>query len=81
MVPNSAPFGTMTSPVGPPPDPDAMDALLAQIDQQIQQNNQLDPSDRDLIEKMVAGLGDTRGMVRLQFAEYLGKAIGKPAVS
>ncbi|MEM1425203.1 MAG: HEAT repeat domain-containing protein, partial [Cyanobacteria bacterium P01_H01_bin.130] len=40
----------------------------------------LDPNDRGLIEKMVIGLGDTRGMVRLQFAEYLGKAIGQPAV-
>ncbi|MEM1426054.1 MAG: HEAT repeat domain-containing protein [Cyanobacteria bacterium P01_H01_bin.130] len=79
MVTNSAPFGTMTPPVGPPPDPDTMDALLVQIDNQLQ-TGPLDPSDRALIEKMVIGLGDTRGMVRLQFAEYLGKAIGQAAV-
>ncbi|MBD2579378.1 HEAT repeat domain-containing protein [Oscillatoria sp. FACHB-1406] len=38
-----------------------------------------DPRDRDRLERMVECMGDTRGMVRLGFADTLGR-IGKPAV-
>ena len=79
MASNSTPFGTMTAPAGTPPDPEEMDQLLEQIKETLQEG-ELDGGDRELIGRMIAGLGDTRGMVRLQFAEYLGKAIGQPAV-
>lgn len=54
------------------------DELLAKINQQITQGT-FDTTDRQLILQMVAGMGDTRGMVRLGFAEALGQ-IGKPAL-
>ncbi|MGD1937632.1 MAG: HEAT repeat domain-containing protein [Cyanophyceae cyanobacterium] len=72
-------FGRITQPAGTPPDPKEMDALLQRVCDLLQEGR-FDTGDRDLIGQMVEGLGDTRGMVRLQFAETLGKGIGKPAV-
>ncbi|MGF1541757.1 MAG: HEAT repeat domain-containing protein [Pleurocapsa sp.] len=54
------------------------DELLATILEQLTRNT-FDTSDRELIKQMVECLGDTRGLVRLEFAEALGK-VGKPAV-
>ena len=54
------------------------DELLARVEQQLAQDN-FDASDEKLIQQMVECLGDTRGLVRLGFAEALGK-VGKPAV-
>ena len=55
------------------------DELRASIDEQIARST-LDTSDRQLIAQTIEGLGDTRGLVRLYYAETLGKVIGKPAV-
>ena len=55
------------------------DELLATVEQQLAQQT-FDPSDEKLIKQMVECLGDTRGLVRMGFAEALGK-VGKPAVS
>ncbi|MBE9044857.1 HEAT repeat domain-containing protein [Pleurocapsales cyanobacterium LEGE 10410] len=54
------------------------DQLLAQVNQQIDRGT-FDYSDRHLIWQMIECLGDTRGLVRLGFAEALG-VVGKPAV-
>ena len=54
------------------------DALLAKVNGQIAQQT-FDTDDHELIQQMVEGLGDTRGMVRLGFAQALGE-VGKPAV-
>lgn len=54
------------------------DELLAKVNQQLAEGT-FDTGDRQLIEQMVECLGDTRGLVRLGFAEALG-AVGKPAV-
>ncbi len=72
-------FGKMTQPAGTPPDPKEIDALLERGCALIKED-QFDLSDRELMGQMVEALGDTRGMTRLQFAEILGKVIGKPAV-
>ena len=56
----------------------ATDELLAKVQQQLN-NNTFDCQDLSLIRQMVECLGDTRGLVRLGFAEALG-AVGKPAV-
>ena len=53
-------------------------ALLAKVNGQIAQQT-FDIQDHQLIKLMVECMGDTRGMVRLGFAEALGK-VGKPAV-
>lgn len=53
------------------------DILLEKINKQIAQGT-FDASDQQLLKQMVECLGDTRGMVRLGFAEALGE-IGKPA--
>ncbi|NES84835.1 MAG: HEAT repeat domain-containing protein [Moorea sp. SIO2B7] len=53
------------------------DALLQKVEEQIALNT-FDTSDNELLKVMVESLGDTRGMVRLGFAEALGK-VGKPA--
>jgi bilin biosynthesis protein len=53
------------------------DTLLEQVNQQIARGT-LDTSDEQLLKQMVECMGDTRGMVRLGFAEALGE-IGKPA--
>lgn len=52
--------------------------LAEELKQQLRSGN-LPPSDTDAIEKMVAGLGDPRGLMRLTFAESLG-VVGKAAV-
>ena len=54
------------------------DELLAQVNRQIAEGT-FDPQDEQLIWQMVECLGDTRGLVRLGYAEALG-AVGKPAV-
>lgn len=54
------------------------DALLIKVKQQIKEKT-FDASDVELLQQMVESLGDSRGMVRLGFAEALGK-VGKPAV-
>ncbi|MBE9039762.1 HEAT repeat domain-containing protein [Oscillatoriales cyanobacterium LEGE 11467] len=53
------------------------DGLLKKVNEQIAIGT-LDTGDRELLQQMVEGMGDTRGMVRLGFAEALG-AVGKPA--
>ena len=42
-------------------------------------NGEIPADDSDNIERMVAGLGDPRGLMRLTFAESLG-VVGKAAV-
>ena len=54
------------------------DQLLAQVNRQIAEST-FDSGDRQLMWQMVECLGDTRGLVRLGFAEALGK-VGKPAL-
>ena len=54
------------------------DELLAKVNQQLAEDT-FDHSDRQLIWQMVECLGDTRGLVRLGYAEALG-AVGKSAV-
>ncbi|GFE69644.1 HEAT repeat domain-containing protein [Chroococcus sp. FPU101] len=53
------------------------DTLLKRINQEIAQGT-FDATDQNLLQQMIECLGDTRGMVRLGFAEALGE-IGKPA--
>lgn len=54
------------------------DELLEQVKQQLA-SGAFKPQDRQLIWQMVECLGDTRGLVRLGFAEALGE-VGQPAV-
>jgi bilin biosynthesis protein len=51
-------------------DPAVSDALLETVREKITRDR-FDPTDRAVIEQMVECLGDTRGMVRLAFAEAL----------
>lgn len=53
------------------------DVLLARVQAELAEDR-FDVGDRQLIQRMVAGLGDGRGLTRLGFAEALG-VIGKPA--
>ncbi|MEH2256728.1 HEAT repeat domain-containing protein [Nostoc sp.] len=53
------------------------DALLAAVSEQLGLNT-FNPDDQELLKQMIESMGDSRGMVRLSFAETLGK-IGKPA--
>lgn len=53
------------------------DALLQTVKEQVAQGT-FDSNDQQLLKQMVESLGDTRGMVRLNFAQTLGE-IGKPA--
>ncbi|MEO1133965.1 MAG: HEAT repeat domain-containing protein [Cyanobacteria bacterium J06639_1] len=53
------------------------DVLLARIQTALAEDR-FDTSDRQLIQRLVEGLGDGRGLTRLGFAEALG-VIGKPA--
>lgn len=53
------------------------DELLAQVNQQLIQGT-FDFTDQQLIKQMVECLGDTRGLMRLGYAEALGE-VGKPA--
>jgi bilin biosynthesis protein len=52
------------------------DTLIQSVNEQITLD-QFEPTD-DILEKLVEGLGDPRGLVRLRFAETLGD-IGEPA--
>jgi bilin biosynthesis protein len=52
------------------------DTLIRSVNEQITLD-QFEPTD-DILEKLVEGLGDPRGLVRLRFAETLGD-IGEPA--
>ncbi len=52
------------------------DALLKAVSEQLNLNT-FNPNDQQILKQMVESLGDSRGMVRLSFAEALGK-IGKP---
>ena len=54
------------------------DTLLRKVNPPVA-NNSFDASDTETIKQMIEGLGDTRGMMRLGFAEALGK-VGQPAV-
>ena len=54
------------------------DELLARVKQQLAEGT-FDHSDLQLIKQMVEFLGDTRGLVRLGYAEALG-VVGEPAV-
>ncbi|MGL5943624.1 MAG: HEAT repeat domain-containing protein [Waterburya sp.] len=54
------------------------DELLAKVNQQIAQGT-FNDDDQQLIRQMVECLGDTRGLVRLGYAEALGQ-VGQPAV-
>ncbi|ACK73784.1 HEAT domain containing protein (plasmid) [Gloeothece citriformis PCC 7424] len=54
------------------------EALLKTVNYQVATQT-FDSGDRQLIAQMVESLGDSRGMVRLGFAEALGQ-VGKPAV-
>lgn len=58
--------------------PEEVEQLLDQVNTQLS-NDTLDRNDDELIQQMIECLGDSRGMVRLGFAEALEK-IGKPAV-
>ena len=62
----------------PPLSPEATDILLAEVNSKIALKT-FDNSDRQTIQQMVECLGDSRGMVRLGFAEALGK-VGQPAI-
>jgi bilin biosynthesis protein len=53
------------------------DALIEKVNEQISLET-FDLNDHALINRLVEGLGDPRGVVRLQFAETLGE-IGEPA--
>ena len=53
------------------------DALLQTVNEQITLHT-FDPHNHQLLKRMVESLGDSRGMVRLGFAEALGE-IGEPA--
>ncbi|MEM8674189.1 MAG: HEAT repeat domain-containing protein [Cyanobacteria bacterium P01_G01_bin.67] len=59
-------------------DHEETDDLLAQVNQALGDGT-FDCQDQQLIWQMVECLGDTRGLVRLGFAEALG-VVGKPAV-
>jgi bilin biosynthesis protein len=52
------------------------DALLKRVEEQITLET-LDISDQQLLQQLVEGLGDPRGLIRLRFAETLGE-IGEP---
>ncbi|MBE9093827.1 HEAT repeat domain-containing protein [Tychonema sp. LEGE 07203] len=58
-------------------DPAESDALLQKVREQ-KALETFNPNDSELLKKMVECMGDSRGMMRLNFAETLG-SIGKPA--
>jgi bilin biosynthesis protein len=53
------------------------DALLEAVSEQLDLDR-FDPTNHQLLKQMVESLGDTRGLIRLSFAEALGD-IGEPA--
>ncbi|QLE50404.1 HEAT repeat domain-containing protein [Nostoc sp. C057] len=55
------------------------DALLATVNEQLGLKS-FNSDDQELLKQMIESMGDSRGMVRLSFAEALGK-VGKPATS
>ncbi|MEM9005945.1 MAG: HEAT repeat domain-containing protein [Cyanobacteria bacterium P01_F01_bin.86] len=55
----------------------ANDAFVAEVNEQITLGT-FDVDDHEALQKLVEGLGDTRGVVRLRFAETLGD-LGEPA--
>jgi len=57
----------------------ANDILIQKVNDQISLGT-FDNSDRQLMLKLVEGLGDPRGLVRLRFAETIGE-IGEPATT
>lgn len=54
------------------------DALLEAVNEQLALDT-FDPNDQLSLKRMVESLGDSRGMVRLGFAQALGE-VGKPAI-
>ena len=58
--------------------PEEVDAFLAAARREVAEKT-FDATDSDRLQRMVECMGDSRGMVRLGFADTLGK-IGKPAV-
>jgi bilin biosynthesis protein len=58
--------------------PEETDAFLAVARQEVAQQT-FDTTDSDRLQRMVECMGDSRGMVRLGFADTLGR-IGKPAL-
>jgi len=59
--------------------PEEVDKLLHQVKNDLRSDN-FDRSDSKLIQQMIECMGDTRGMVRLGFAEALG-VVGKNAAA
>ena len=57
---------------------DEASELAKELKQQLR-NGEVPAADGESIERMVAGLGDPRGLMRLTFAESLG-VVGKAAV-
>jgi bilin biosynthesis protein len=55
----------------------ANDALIQRVSEQITLDT-FDSTDQSLLRQLIEGLGDPRGLMRLQFAETLGE-IGEPA--
>ncbi|MEH2348186.1 MAG: HEAT repeat domain-containing protein [Nostoc sp.] len=53
------------------------DAILAAVNEQLGLNS-FNPNNEQLLKQMIESMGDSRGMIRLSFAEALGK-VGKPA--
>ena len=53
------------------------DAILAAVNEKLGLNS-FNPDDQELLKQLIESMGDSRGMVRLSFAEALGK-VGKPA--
>ncbi len=62
---------------GSPLSPEEADRLLVRVHSALAQGT-LDRGDRSLLREMIECLGDSRGMVRLSFAETLG-TLGTPA--
>lgn len=61
-----------------PLSPEETESLLHKVNEQLVTET-FDKNDRLLLKQMVESLGDSRGMIRLGFAEALGK-VGQPAV-
>ena len=74
MLPESAPFDNGQGQLSE----EEATLLASELKQQLREGR-APAQDAELIEKMVAGLGDKRGLTRLTFAESLG-VVGKAAV-
>lgn len=75
---NALNFDTQSGDNALPMSQEQTDRFLEAVNEQIT-TAAFDPNNSQLIERMVACLGDSRGLVRMGFAEALG-AVGKPAV-